>query len=57
MRTLHPSSVRDPLTGVFNRGHFDDRLAAESAYAIRHETERTNAAHERLSYCAGEAGR
>ncbi|MBI5537684.1 MAG: diguanylate cyclase [Deltaproteobacteria bacterium] len=39
MRTLYRSSVRDPLTGVFNRGHFEERLAAEVAYAVRHHSE------------------
>jgi diguanylate cyclase (GGDEF)-like protein len=31
-------SVRDGLTGVYNRRYFNDRLASEFAYAIRHRT-------------------
>lgn len=36
---LYESSVRDPLTGAFNRRHFSERLEAELAYAKRHNTE------------------
>jgi diguanylate cyclase (GGDEF)-like protein len=36
-RRAYESTVRDPLTGVFNRRHFDERFAAEHAYARRHE--------------------
>ena len=36
LRQLHRSSTRDALTGVYNRQHFTERLAAETAYAIRH---------------------
>ena len=32
-------TVRDPLTGVFNRRHLHERLAAEVAYAGRHDTQ------------------
>lgn len=39
LRQLHESSTRDPLTGAYNRRHFDERLRAELAYAIRHATE------------------
>ncbi len=35
---LYESSVRDLLTGAYNRGHFDERLRSEVAYAIRHGT-------------------
>ncbi len=38
MRQLHRSSTRDALTGVYNRQHFTERLAAETAYAIRHHS-------------------
>lgn len=38
-RALYESSLRDPLTGAFNRRHFDERLAAEVAYAVRHNTD------------------
>lgn len=41
LRQLYESSVRDPLTGAYNRKHFTERLGAEIAYATRH---RTNAA-------------
>lgn len=33
---LFESSTRDPLTGAYNRRHFDERLRAELAYAVRH---------------------
>jgi diguanylate cyclase (GGDEF)-like protein len=39
LRGLYESSVRDPLTGAFNRKHFSERLASEIAYAVRHRTE------------------
>jgi diguanylate cyclase (GGDEF)-like protein len=34
-RKLYESAVRDPLTGIYNRGHFDERLTGEFAYALR----------------------
>lgn len=37
--SVHEAALRDRLTGVYNRGVFDDRLAAEVAFAQRHETE------------------
>jgi two-component system, cell cycle response regulator len=33
---VYGSSVRDGLTGLYNRHYFDDRLEAEFAYARRH---------------------
>jgi len=36
LEELYESSVRDPLTGAFNRRHFAERLEAELAYAKRH---------------------
>ena len=39
LRKLYESSVRDGLTGAFNRRHFNDRLVAEISYAVRHGTE------------------
>lgn len=33
---MYESAVRDGLTGAYNRGHFDERLRAEFAYARRH---------------------
>lgn len=39
LRQLYRSSTRDALTSVYNRRHFDDRLAAELAYAKRHATD------------------
>jgi diguanylate cyclase (GGDEF)-like protein len=39
LRQLYRSSTRDALTSVYNRRHFDDRLAAELAYAKRHDTD------------------
>jgi diguanylate cyclase (GGDEF)-like protein len=35
-RRLLAAAVRDPLTGVYNRLHFDERLSAECASARRH---------------------
>lgn len=39
LEELYESSVRDPLTGAFNRRHFSERLEAELAYAKRHGSE------------------
>ena len=36
LRQLYESSVRDALTGVFNRAYFVERLTGELAYANRH---------------------
>ena len=33
---LYESAVKDPLTGAYNRKHFNERLAAEVGYAARH---------------------
>jgi two-component system cell cycle response regulator len=33
------SSTKDGLTGIFNRRQLEERLAAETAYAVRHGTE------------------
>jgi len=35
---LYEASVRDGLTGAFNRRHFEERLIAEFAFAARHGT-------------------
>ncbi|MGF1465729.1 MAG: GGDEF domain-containing protein [Sandaracinaceae bacterium] len=35
-RRLYESAVLDPLTQVYNRGHFDERLQGEHAFAERH---------------------
>jgi two-component system, cell cycle response regulator len=35
---IYEMSVRDGLTGVYNRRYFNDRLASEFAYAFRHRT-------------------
>ena len=35
---LYEASVRDGLTGMFNRRHLADRLSQEIAYAVRHGT-------------------
>jgi two-component system, cell cycle response regulator len=37
-RDLYEAAVRDRLTGLYNRGYFDDRLNAEFAFARRHHT-------------------
>jgi two-component system, cell cycle response regulator len=39
MKQLFETSVRDGLTGAFNRQHLEDRLRGEIAYAVRHKTE------------------
>jgi diguanylate cyclase (GGDEF)-like protein len=38
LRQLYESSKRDALTGVYNRQHFEERVAAELSYAHRHRT-------------------
>ncbi len=35
---MRETSIRDPLTGLHNRGVFDERLTAEVAFARRHGT-------------------
>lgn len=37
-RRLLEAALRDPLTGVYNRRHFDERMQAEFAAARRHGT-------------------
>jgi len=39
LRKLYESSTRDALTGAYNRRHFEDRLRAEIAFAVRHATD------------------
>ncbi len=39
LRRLYEASVRDALTGAYNRDHFDERLKAEVSYAKRHKTD------------------
>jgi diguanylate cyclase (GGDEF)-like protein len=36
-RQMYESSVRDALTGAFNRRHFDERIASELSFAKRHD--------------------
>ena len=38
LKQLYESSVRDPLTGAFNRHYFSSQLSSEVAYAARHDT-------------------
>ncbi|MEP7121209.1 MAG: GGDEF domain-containing protein [Byssovorax sp.] len=35
----YDSSIRDGLTGLFNRRHLEERLASETAFALRHGTD------------------
>ena len=35
-RNLYESALRDKLTGVFNRGYFNNRLESDVAFALRH---------------------
>ncbi|MDB4975380.1 MAG: hypothetical protein JWN48_3721 [Myxococcaceae bacterium] len=37
-RDLYEAAVRDRLTGLYNRGYFDDRIAAECAFIKRHQS-------------------
>jgi two-component system, cell cycle response regulator len=39
LRQLYESSVKDSLTGAYNREYFGERLKAEVAYSRRHQTE------------------
>lgn len=39
MRQLYESSVKDPMTQVFNRQYFDAQLTSELSFALRHSTE------------------
>ena len=34
---MFEAAVRDALTGVFNRGYFEERLTAEFAFSLRHK--------------------
>ncbi len=36
VRKLYETSVRDALTGLYNRRHLDERMESEFAYAVRH---------------------
>jgi diguanylate cyclase (GGDEF)-like protein len=37
-KRIYEMSVRDGLTGIYNRRYFDDRLQSEFAFAARHKT-------------------
>ncbi|MCC6644781.1 MAG: diguanylate cyclase [Polyangiaceae bacterium] len=39
LRQVYEAAMKDGLTGVSNRKHLEERLDAEVAYALRHETE------------------
>jgi len=39
LNKLYEASVRDALTGAYNREHFEERLKVEVAYARRHNTQ------------------
>jgi two-component system, cell cycle response regulator len=41
MRRVYEAAMRDGLTGVYNRKHMDERLSAELAFALRHNTHLT----------------
>jgi diguanylate cyclase (GGDEF)-like protein len=38
VRKLYETSLRDALTGLYNRRHLDERLTSEFAFAARHRT-------------------
>jgi len=37
-KQMYESSVRDALTGAFNRKHFDERISSEMSFALRHRS-------------------
>lgn len=39
MRQLYESSVKDPLTQIFNRQYFDAQITSELSFAVRHGSE------------------
>jgi diguanylate cyclase (GGDEF)-like protein len=39
LKQLYEASVRDPLTGAFNRHYFSSQLNTEVAYGARHDTQ------------------
>lgn len=39
LQKLYEASVKDALTGAYNREHFEERLKVEVAYARRHDTQ------------------
>jgi two-component system, cell cycle response regulator len=39
LRHLYEASVRDPLTGAYNREYLSERLKSEIAFALRHGTD------------------
>ncbi len=39
LKQLYEASVRDPLTGAFNRHYFSSQLNSEVAYGARHDTQ------------------
>lgn len=39
MRQLYESSVKDPMTQIFNRQYFDAQVTSELSFAVRHATE------------------
>jgi two-component system, cell cycle response regulator len=38
-KQMYDSAVRDPLTGVYNKRHFQDSMTTEFAFHSRHDTE------------------
>ncbi len=38
LKRVYEAAVRDGLTGVYNRKHLEERLAAELSFALRHNT-------------------
>jgi two-component system, cell cycle response regulator len=39
LRQLYEASVKDPLTGAYNRQHLEERLRSEIAFAVRHRSD------------------
>lgn len=63
-RQLYDSALRDGLTGLFNRRHFDERIEAELAFHERHrhplslilvDLDHFKAVNDRYTHLAGDA--
>jgi len=63
-RSLYESALRDPLTGLFNRSYFGNRLESDVAFALRHgkplslvffDVDHFKAINDRYGHQAGDA--
>jgi diguanylate cyclase (GGDEF)-like protein len=64
LQRMYDATLRDPLTGAFNRKHLDERIDAELAYARRHtnslsvlmlDVDRFKQVNDRFGHRAGDA--